>query len=100
MMGVSYNMTLDLELLNDLIENDDDDFKPYLRPLSSMNDKEQKEFAQFHCVKLCPIIVDRCLTIANESKMIDWLNSHYFDYRGLIEKGLALEASEGMYKGK
>ena len=29
---------------------------------------------------------------------IDWLNSHHFDYRGLIKKGLALEVSEGMYK--
>ena len=31
-------------------------------------------------------------------KLIDWLNSHHFDYRGLIEKGLALPAPEGMYK--
>ena len=29
---------------------------------------------------------------------IDWLNEHHFDYRGLIEKGLALEAPEDMYK--
>ena len=28
----------------------------------------------------------------------DWYNAHHFDYRGLIEKGLALEAPEGMYK--
>lgn len=28
---------------------------------------------------------------------IDWLNAHHFDYRGLIQKGLALEAPEGMY---
>ena len=28
----------------------------------------------------------------------DWLNSNHFDYRDLIEKGLALEAPEGMYK--
>jgi hypothetical protein len=29
---------------------------------------------------------------------VDWLNAHHFDYRGLIEKGLALEAPEGMYE--
>ena len=29
---------------------------------------------------------------------IDWLNAHHFDHRHLIEKGLALEAPEGMYK--
>ena len=28
----------------------------------------------------------------------DYLNSIHLDYRGLIEKGLALEAPEGMYK--
>ena len=27
----------------------------------------------------------------------DWLNAHHFDYRNLIEKGLAIEAPEGMY---
>jgi hypothetical protein len=29
---------------------------------------------------------------------IDYLNAHHFDYRGLIPKGLAIEAPEGMYK--
>lgn len=31
-------------------------------------------------------------------EMINWLNAHHFDYQGLIEKGLALEAPEGIYK--
>ena len=30
--------------------------------------------------------------------MIDWINKHHFDYRGLIPMGLALEAPEGIYK--
>jgi hypothetical protein len=30
-------------------------------------------------------------------ELVDWLNAHYFDYRGLIKKGLALEAPEDMY---
>ena len=25
--------------------------------------------------------------------VIDWLNSHHFDYRGLIEKGLAIDVT-------
>ena len=33
-------------------------------------------------------------------KSFDWLNAHHFDYRGLIEKGLALTAPEGMYTFK
>ncbi len=27
-------------------------------------------------------------------KGIDWLNAHHFDYRGLIEKGLAIEVTK------
>ena len=30
--------------------------------------------------------------------VMDWLNAHHFDYRGLIPMGLALEAPEEMYK--
>jgi hypothetical protein len=31
-------------------------------------------------------------------KQLDYPNARHFDYRGLIEKGLALEAPAGMYK--
>ena len=34
----------------------------------------------------------------DSAESIDWLNEHHFDYRGLIPMGLALEATEGMYK--
>ena len=76
---------------------DDLVLKPYLRPMNSMTKEEEKELVAFHCVNIFPIIMNSCLTIQNENKMFDWLNAHYFDYRGLIEKGLALEAPEGMY---
>ena len=33
----------------------------------------------------------------NINKLNEWLNVNHFDYRGLIKKGLALEAPEGMY---
>lgn len=26
--------------------------------------------------------------------VIDWLNAHHFDYRGLIEKGLAIDCTK------
>lgn len=32
--------------------------------------------------------------------LFDWLNEHHFDYHGLLEKGLALIAPEGMYKNE
>ena len=67
------------------------DFKPYLTPMSSMNDYEKIEWHKI-------TIGQRWITENNIERCIDWLNSHHFDYRGLIEKGLALEAPPGMYE--
>ena len=98
--GVIANYYEDVPHDTGLINNvfyDIEYIKPYLRPMSSMTEEEQKEFIEFHCVTLCPIIIDTCLTIENESNMFIWLNAHHFDYRGLIEKGLALKATKDMY---
>lgn len=74
-------------------------FKPYLRPLSSMTEEEKKEFQACHCVyELHPDFQPMMCNLANELNMFNWLNAHHFDYRGLIDKGLALEAHEGMYE--
>lgn len=66
--------------------------KPYLRPLSSMTEEERKEYK-----KIAPgLVIYDGIRIPNVQQ-IDWLNAHHFDYRGLIEKGLALVAPDGMY---
>lgn len=70
------------------------DIKPYLRPMSSMTEEEKTEYATI-IVKEAEQAVES-FTFGIDG--IDWLNAHHFDYRGLIEKGLALEAPEGMYK--
>jgi hypothetical protein len=60
--------------------------KPYLFPLSSMNLDQRIEYS-------------RTLVIFDEShcsqtpETYDWLNKNHFDYRGLIEKGLAIDAT-------
>ena len=64
-----------------------EDCKPYLRQMSSMTEEE----GIFYNIKY-PYI--------KNYEQLDWLNAHHFDYRGLIEKGLALEAPEGMYNIK
>ena len=70
--------------------------KPYLRPMSSMTDEEYDQLYIDSRVKEdSDDILD---ALANDMDAIDWLNAHHFDYRGLIEKGLALEAPEGIYK--
>ena len=56
--------------------------KPYLFPMSSMTE-EQKTSHNFlkHSAYVNPI------------KLVDWYNKNHFDYRGLIEKGLAIDAT-------
>ena len=97
-----YGIKEDLLFVTPLIEDNDEqtyaeeevadgvsilDFTPYLFPLSSMTD-EQK--SRYH---LC---LTRILFARNDSLLIlliDWLNKNHFDYRGLIEKGLAIDAT-------
>ena len=66
-----------------------DDFKPYLRPMDDMTEEEYKES---YCIYECTHLDDGsevpCMAY------IDWLNAHHFDYRGLIEKGLAIAVTE------
>ncbi len=90
MVEASYDMRLDAGLLADLLHSEDD-FKPYLRPMSSLTEEETLEF-----VKTTIKTPDGYPMWATDS--YDWLNAHHFDYRGLIVKRLAIEAPEDMYK--
>ena len=58
-------------------------FKPYLRSMDDMTDEESEEFSNMGIIGY---------------QNYDWLNAHYFDYRDLIKKGLAIKAPKGMYK--
>lgn len=75
--------------------------KPYLRPLSSMTEDERKEFDDLskfdEDVWMGNHKVGFPKNVRIMSKCVDWLNKNMFDYRGLIPKGLANEAPEGMY---
>ena len=82
-----------------MIDYDDDnyEFLPYLRPISSMTEEEKKEYDNLYYN--APQFKDGWRDAKYlEGLHIDWLNKHHFDYHRLIEKGLALEAPEGMYK--
>lgn len=80
----------------DAIERGQYDFyKPYLFPLSSMTEEQQKEYR-----KVC----DLDMTILENRPMKgepfpamynsqDWLDANHFDYRGLIPLGLANDAT-------
>ena len=99
--AVAYGFNEDSLFVCPMIENQDEleianeeivdgvyilDFKPYLFPISSMTDKQKDEYQY---------ITERWMNdpAYSISDSIDWLNKNNFDYRGLIEKGLAIDAT-------
>lgn len=82
------------------------EIKPYLRPMSSMTDEEYWELDRIVNYSEAYINQDNtndklaknATWYLCHSRGLDYLNSHHFDYRGLISKGLALQAPEDMYK--
>jgi len=89
MVGIIQNAVV-LDIKNRGLFNlslEDSQCKPYLRPLSSMTEDEKD-------------IYDRLVMFNAAWVVMDWLNENHFDYHKLIEKGLALEAPEGMYNFK
>lgn len=120
LMGIDgYEVYLDVDSDSFRIES----IKPYLRPMSSMTEEEKLHVEltygffyhdgvldNVHIFEVggtydrdgnyeppCEYREERHITIEQVLDFIHWLNAHHFDYRGLIEKGLAIEAPEGMY---
>jgi hypothetical protein len=118
---VSYKMTcigpykLDTIVLDRIFnENTEyvpfDEFKPYLFPLSTMTEEQSMELFKLFGISLVDSIctdyikINECTGITfflnkgfdvetHLDKLIDWLNKNHFDYRGLIEKGLAIDCT-------
>ena len=59
--------------------------KPYLFPHSSMTEEQKSQYSYF---------LTRIIDGYDASLLIDWYNKNHFDYRGLIGKGLAIDATE------
>jgi hypothetical protein len=73
-----------------------DDFKPYLRTMSSMTEEEKTQM-----VHNCYVIsldfehkTTDMVALWNTPRVINWLLEHHFDFLGLISKGLAIEVTE------
>ena len=81
-----------------------EEVKPYLFPLSSMTEKQKNEIIDLgwsfdnDYSRICNILecsgtyrayVDHSCCF----ELIDWCIKNHFDYRGLIEKGLAIDAT-------
>ena len=85
-----------------------EEVRPYLRSMSSMTEEELKELNEkygniayffmqeppyYHGLQAQHSDIGS-IEISEFSEIYDWLNSHHFDYRGLIEKGLAIEVTK------
>ena len=86
---VGSNITVSFIGVDTIIGEDGDSYDisfitPYLFPLSSMTEEQKSQYNFF---------LTRIIDGYDSSLLIDWLNKNHFDYRGLIEKGLAIDAT-------
>ena len=78
-----------------------EEVKPYLFPLSSMTDEEFKEYEKENDIDTADssetlrenLKAKKRVRVSKWYRGSEWLNKNHFDYRGLIEKGLAIDAS-------
>ena len=78
-----------------------EEFKPYLRPMSSITEEEKKTMRSCG-FELIPYDtgytgfanIEICIDEVSFRFMEEFLNAHHFDYRGLIEKGLAISVAK------
>jgi hypothetical protein len=79
----------------DYLKIEDDEVKPYLFPLSSMTEEQMEELISKH-LGYYQIFegIGRRFFFEKGFEIYDWLNANHFDYRGLIEKGLAIDATD------
>lgn len=85
-----------------------EEFKPYLYPLSSLTSSEAEEIERIMGCNIPWRISEGLiewtvggsvesetfeLRIDQIERLTEFLNAHHFDYRGLIEKGLAINAT-------
>lgn len=85
--GTCINTTLEPDDIEQLLNDEDGDIeiKPYLRPISSMTEEEEKEYNDLNCYEL------GCFPLTEEA--LDYLLKNHFDYRYLIDQGLAIDAT-------
>ena len=83
-----YSLTLNTWCIDEFVANKAV-IKPYLRPLSSMTKEEWNDY------KSTWKLVEHDLEDTYEPciESFDWLNEHHFDFRNLIERGLAIDCT-------
>ena len=91
-------LELNISNIKELIMNELYEVKPYLFPLSSMTEEQKRDYNSLRDLvptsEPCEIgnLMDN-FELVDNWRSIDYLNAHHFDYRGLIEKDLAINAT-------
>lgn len=80
LVGVAKTM-ITLESSTGYGTSDIEDYIPYLFPMSSMTEEQKVDMIKSSC------------GIGSDKNVFDWFNKNHFDYRGLIPKGLAIDAT-------
>lgn len=65
------------------------EIKPYLFPFSSMTKEQTIEY----CDLQAKFLYSSQYPVTDSYELFEWLNKNRIDYRGLIEKGLAINAT-------
>ena len=91
----------DIDFFGDGYPYEVEEFKPYLFPLSSISSEQLKEVSEILGKEV--EVFDNYLNIVNHTRntfsyleldaLFDWFNKNHFDYRKLIEKGLAIDCT-------
>ena len=91
----------DIDFFGDGYPYEVEEFKPYLFPLSSISSEQLKEVSEILGKEV--EVFDNYLNIVDHTRntfsyleldaLFDWFNKNHFDYRNLIEKGLAIDCT-------
>ena len=91
----------DIDFFGDGYPYEIEEFIPYLFPLSSISSEQLKEVSEILGKDI--EIFDNYLNIIEHTRttfsyleldaLFDWFNKNHFDYRNLIEKGLAIDCT-------
>lgn len=100
---ISYpTVSISDETLEESGDSHIDNVRPYLRSVSSLTAEEEKERRELGIwIKLISkdkVVFKGIELEADFMKALNWIYQHHLDINGLIEKGLAYEAPEGMYR--
>ena len=91
----------DIDFFGDGYPYEIEEFRPYLFPIASISSEQLKEVSEILGKEV--EVFDNYLNIVDHTRntfsyleldaLFDWFNKNHFDYRNLIEKGLAIDCT-------